>query len=360
MFERYACQIALPEVGFSGQQQLQQVAVLCVGAGGLGCSALQYLVSAGIGKVGICDGDKIDLSNLQRQVLYSEKDIHQKKSTIACQYLQRLNSQVLLQDMPAYITVNNVLSIISGYDYILDATDNFQTKLLLNDACHTLSKPLVSASVERFQGQCSVFWSPHSPCLRCLFDKVEPRPSCAVGGVLGMLPGWFGIMQAFEIVKICLRLPNLLGKLWYWDALGAMPRIYQLSVSPDCPLCTGRENFDNLWQTHSLTGTSMQANQITVQALAKRIAAKEDFFLLDVRNPDEYAVFNLGGVLIPLAQLKERLAEIPRNKPIVAYCHSGYRSQVALEFLQSVGFVEVCNLTGGVVAWQQAYAADHV
>ncbi|MBN9286494.1 MAG: hypothetical protein BGO43_06570 [Gammaproteobacteria bacterium 39-13] len=355
MFERYARQIVLPQIGKLGQKKLQQTSVLCIGAGGLGSSALLYLASAGIGNIAICDNDTVSLDNLQRQVLYDEQDINKKKSVIATKKLSRLNSSITIEAIPDFLTAKNA-AILSGYDYVLDASDNFATKLLLNDACHFFKKPLISASVLQFQGQLSVYCHPEGPCLRCLYGAIENMKSenCAEAGVLGMIPGWFGILQAFEIVKLCLNLPNpLIGKLCDWDLLSALPRIFEFKRDPDCLLCTGKASFATLWQNLVIPEVSVQ-HQISPIELFNRLAQNEDIFLLDVRNPDEHQAFNIGGTLIPLSELAERVSEIPTNKPIVLYCHSGYRSQVALELLQNAGFKDLFNLIGGVVAWQQS------
>ncbi len=355
MFERYYPQIVLPEVGIIGQQKLKKAKVLCIGAGGLGCSALQSMVAAGIGHIGICDGDTVSLSNLQRQVLYDEENINQMKSTTAIKHLAKLNSAVELKDIPEYINANNVINIITEYDYIIDASDNFQTKLLLNDACHWLQKPLISGSVQQFRGQLSVFL-PKKPCLRCVFEDLEKAqvPNCTQSGVIGAVPGLFGLLQAFEVMKLCLDLPSsMVGNLCTWDLLRAMPRITELSVNPSCPLCTGRENFVTLWQNETAIGKAMTINQISVAQLIERIEANEEIFLLDVRNPEEYEAFNLGGYLLPFSELSQRIDELPRDKSIVVHCHTGPRSEMAVEFLQAAGFTDVSNLTGGIMAFHQ-------
>ncbi len=357
MYERYAPQMRLPEIGQEGQQRLAKISVLCVGAGGLGCGALPYLVAAGIGRIGICDGDKVALCNLQRQVLFAEKDIGLVKSQVAQHNLSQLNSQVALNAIPEFIDAQNALALIAEYDYIVDASDNIQTKLLLNDACHFLHKPLVTASVQGFTGQCAVFWAPFSPCLRCVFPSLRETSlaNCASFGVLGMVSATFGIMQAFEIIRLSLGLPHhLLGKLFTWDMLQSLQNIFKISHNPACPLCTQQENFVSLWLTPKTQGFSMQLQQISVQSLHELLEQKAPLFLLDVRNLDEYQHFNLGGHLIPLNELSQRHAEIPRDVPIVVYCHSGYRSQIALEFLHELGITQVKNLSGGVLAWQHA------
>lgn len=356
MLERYARQIILPEIAKEGQEKLQNTKVLCVGAGGLGSSALLYLAAAGIGVIGICDGDIVSRHNLQRQVLYDECHIGQNKSLVAKERLERLNSEVQVQAITHYLTAENALRLLPSYDYIIDACDNMTTKLILNDACHYLKKPLISASVLRFEGQLSVYWYPKGPCLRCLYSACEKLkgPNCAQAGVLGMVPGWFGLLQAFEVIKLRLNLsPPLIGQLWCFDFFRAMPRIYQFQTNPLCPLCTARHSFATLWPISCAQEAKMD-HQISPVELFQRLAQKENIFLLDVRNPDEHAVFNIGGTLIPLAELPQRLGELPMHQSIVLYCRSGYRSQVALELLQAAGFKDLANLTGGVLAWQQS------
>lgn len=363
MFERYLSQTQLPQIGQIGQQKLQQAKVICVGAGGLGSSCLQYLVAAGVGHIGICDGDTVSLSNLQRQVLYREMDIDQMKSTVAIKHLQQNNSSIIFHNIPFYLTSENALALLSSYDYVIDATDNFKSKLLLNDACHRLAKPLISASVQQFQGHCSVYWASFGPCMRCIFEELDKAhgANCSQAGVLGVVPAIFGILQALEVIKLCLGWTTaLIGQLWCWDLLGASPRVYAFERNPDCLLCTGQASFDTLWPTQTSKGVIMQANQISIQELIERVQANEEIFLLDVRNQDEYEAFNLGGYLLPLAELAERITELPRDKSIVVHCHSGQRSQLALEFLQAAGFTDVSNLTGGVMAWHQmSHSCEH-
>ncbi len=358
MNARYARQYQLPEIGIEGQKRLLQTKVLCVGAGGLGSSALQYLAASGIGLIGVCDADTVELSNLQRQILYKEVDQGKIKSTAAILRLAQLNSEINFIDIPEFITKDNVFAHVESYDYILDATDNLITKLLLNDACHFLQKPLISACVQQFQGQYGVFGYPNTPCWRCLYPDINEAflPNCTESGVLGMIPGLFGTLQALEVVKLCLGLPQtLVGKLYFWDLLvGGIPRIVQLALNPDCPICTHGQSFAMLWGPQLLRGEEMPSHQISVQELQALLSQNKDIFLLDVRNPDEYQSFNLGGYLLPLAELAHRVDELPQTKPIIIYCRSGHRSQVALELLKSIGFNDIFNLTGGVLAWQNS------
>ncbi|MFI4937786.1 MAG: ThiF family adenylyltransferase [Candidatus Berkiellales bacterium] len=355
MYAKYARQIILPEVGVEGQKKLQQAKVLCVGAGGLGCSALMYLAASGIGTIGIADGDIIQEHNLQRQVLYTEQDIGQLKSVVAVSRLKQLNREIEFINIPEYISFDNGFSFLADYDFIIDATDNFTIKFLLNDVCHYLHKPLISASVQQFSGYCTTFWFPHSGCLRCLFDPVDiTLPNCAQAGVMGVMPGLFGTLQALEVMKLCLDLPNqLIGKLWRWEVLQGLPKLYKFTTHSNCPLCTGQESFVTLWNQLQFNEGMGVISEMTAAELAAKLTQQGSLFVLDVRNPDEYIAYNIGGYLIPLAELPQRLSEIPRNQPIVVHCRSGHRSQTAVQFLQQAGFENVKNLTGGILAWQK-------
>ncbi len=350
---RYQRQIVLPEIGQQGQQQLQNASVLCVGAGGLGSAALLYLAAAGVGRIGVIDGDKVALHNLQRQILYREKDCATSKSTTAISHLKELNSSLTYEYDATYLNADNALMWVSRYDYILDCADNAETSLLLNDACHFLNNTLISASVEGFRGQLSVLRAP-SACLRCLFPSLESSrlPTCDGIGVLGVMPGLLGSMQALEVLKLILKLEHsLLGKHLTFDALSLQTAIYHLVPDPDCILCTKKATFANLWQNPKDEKT-MHPQQINGPELAELLENHpEQIFLLDVRNEDEHAAFNIGGHLIPLSILPDSLAKIPQDKPIVIYCRSGHRSQLALEFLQQHGFHNVRNLVGGMLAW---------
>lgn len=353
---RYQRQVILPEIGMLGQQRLQQASVLCVGVGGLGSPALMYLAAAGMGRIGIQDGDVVALHNLQRQVLFREMDIGELKSKAALKHLQQLNQTVRYEEIPRYLTANNALKIVNNYDYILDCSDNMATKLLLNDACFTACKPLISAAVERFQGQLLVYWPSKTGCLRCLYSGLDTKTlqmNCETTGVLGVMPGILGIQQALQVLKIVLRLDDdLFGKLYDFDGLTHASNAYHWQQSVACGLCTKKTDFARLWGVDN-TEQSMQSHQITVQALAERLEKSEPTFLLDVRNEDEHAAFNIGGELIPLSSLADSLAKIPLDLPIVVYCRSGYRSQLAVEYLQQQGFQDVKNLVGGMLAWQQ-------
>ncbi|MCS5712602.1 ThiF family adenylyltransferase [Candidatus Berkiella aquae] len=359
---RYQRQIALPEMGQEGQLRLQQARILCVGAGGLGSPVLLYLAGAGVGRIGVMDADKVALHNLQRQVLYTEADVGKIKSTTAISHLLALNHDIRYDDFPEFIHHDNALERLSVYDFILDCTDSIQAKLLLNDACHQLQKPLISASVEAFRGQLITILPPNNGCLRCLFPELTQASMltrCETSGVLGVVPGILGMHQALVVLKWILQLEEKgLGQVYHFDALSQRSANYQLEPNPSCILCTKKQNFATLWgkdlAAKGQLEKHMQSHQITVQELAQKLNNQESFFLLDVRNPDEHAQFNIGGHLVPLTLLPESLAQIPDDMPIVIYCRSGHRSQLALEFLQQQGFSDVKNLIGGVLAWQQA------
>lgn len=356
---RYQRQMALPQIQEQGQQLLANSRVLCVGAGGLGCPALLYLAASGVGKIGIADADIVALSNLHRQVLFQEADVGYLKSTAAIQRLERLNGSIKYVDYPMVVKPHNVLSMISEYDYILDASDNITTKLLLNDACHTMGKHLITASVSEFSGYITSIKVQKSGCLRCLFSDIDNNahlPTCEAQGVLGVVPGILGLMQALEVLKLVLKLQgNLLGKLYQLDILKNRSTIYQLSCSVDCVLCTKKQDFATLWLDQE--EQTMHPHQISVSELKEMLKTPEAFFLLDVRNEDEHAAYNIGGKLIPLNVLPESLDQIPQDKPIVVYCRSGHRSQLALEFLKQRGFQNIKNLVGGVLAWSTLFGS---
>ncbi|MGE3320295.1 MAG: ThiF family adenylyltransferase [Candidatus Berkiella sp.] len=351
---RYQRQVLLPQVGKQGQQALEQSKVLCVGAGGLGSSALLYLAAAGIGHLGIMDHDKVAITNLHRQILYKESDIGKYKAIAAKENLQTLNHTVSYEAIPLALCVSNALEQVSQYDYILDATDNIKSKLLLNDICHYAKKPLVSAQVEGFKGHLMVFCSPKTGCLRCLYPTLNADlalPTCENAGVLGVVPGLLGMLQALEVKKLILGITdNLLGMLYEVDMLKNVSITYPLPFAQDCVLCTKGQDFVTL-SPNQIRGKPMHPHQISANELMDVLKNPESVFLLDVRNPDEHAAFNIGGNLIPLDQLPHSLDQLPKNKPIIIYCRSGHRSQLALEFLQQHGFSDVKNLMGGVLAW---------
>ena len=369
---RYARHLILPEVGMEGQQKLKAARVLCVGTGGLGSPLALYLAAAGIGTLGLVDFDVVDASNLQRQIIHSTKDIGRSKLDSAQEKLLALNPALNLVKHETMLSSANALDILKDYDIVADGTDNFPTRYLVNDACVLLSKPNVYGSVFRFEGQASVFATREGPCYRCLYPEPPPPgmvPSCAEGGVLGILPGLIGIIQATEVIKLVLgKGEPLIGRLLLVDALSMRFRELKLKRNPECPVCGAHPTVTALIDYQQFCGIKPEANsesgqqttlkngipQITVQELKQRRDAGEDLFVLDVREPYEYQIANIGGTLIPQNEVPQRLAEIDRNREIVVQCRSGGRSQRIAEFLAQQGYANVKNLAGGILAWADA------
>jgi adenylyltransferase/sulfurtransferase len=366
---RYARHLTLPEVGLEGQRKLKAARVLCVGLGGLGSPLALYLAAAGIGTLGLVDFDVVDASNLQRQILHSTKDIGRKKLDSAAEKLAALNPDLRIVKHETLLTSANALDILKDYDIVADGTDNFPTRYLVNDACVLLGKPNVYGSIFRFEGQASVFATRQGPCYRCLYPEPPPPglvPSCAEGGVLGILPGLVGVIQATETVKLILgKGEPLIGRLLLVDALAMRFRELKLRKNPDCPVCGQNPTVTRLIDYQQFCGIPSQASpktpqekalingvpQLTVQQLKQRIDAGEQVYLLDVREPFEYQIANLGGKLIPLNDVPQRLAEVDRDREVVVHCKSGGRSQAAAEFLKKAGYPRVANLAGGILAW---------
>jgi sulfur-carrier protein adenylyltransferase/sulfurtransferase len=366
---RYARHLILPEVGVEGQQKLKGARVLCVGAGGLGSPLALYLAAAGVGTLGLVDFDVVDLSNLQRQILHSTRDVGRSKLDSAEEKLVALNPAVHVIRHETMLSSANALDILKDYDIVADGTDNFPTRYLVNDACVLLGKSNVYGSVFRFEGQASVFATREGPCYRCLYPEPPPPgavPSCAEGGVLGILPGLVGIIQATEVVKLILgKGEPLVGRLLLIDALGMHFRELKLKKNPDCPVCGQHPTVTALIDYQQFCGIAPEPNlapgqettlkngipQITVQELKQRLDAGENLFVLDVREPYEYQIANIGGTLIPQNEVPQRLAEIDRNREIVVQCRSGGRSQRIAEFLAQQGYPNVKNLSGGILAW---------
>ncbi|MGD1105553.1 MAG: molybdopterin-synthase adenylyltransferase MoeB [Terracidiphilus sp.] len=364
-FARYARHLILPEVGMEGQQKLKAARVLCVGAGGLGSPLALYLAAAGIGTLGIVDFDVVDASNLQRQIIHTTNDIGRRKLDSAGEKLAALNPGVKVVKHDTMLSSANALEMIRGYDVVADGTDNFPTRYLVNDACVLLGKPNVYGSVFRFEGQASVFATREGPCYRCLYPEPPPPgtvPSCAEGGVLGILPGLVGVIQATEVIKLILgKGEPLVGRLLLVDALAMRFRELKLKKNPDCPVCGKNPTVTRLIDYQQFCGLAPESNQeksmkngipqISVQELKQRLDAGEDLMILDVREPYEYQIANIGGTLIPQNQVPQRLAEIDRNREIVVQCRSGGRSQRIAEFLAGQGYPNVKNLAGGILAW---------
>jgi adenylyltransferase/sulfurtransferase len=369
---RYARHLILPEVGAEGQQKLKAARVLCVGAGGLGSPLALYLAAAGVGTLGLVDFDVVDASNLQRQILHTTRDVGRKKLDSAEEKLAALNPAVHVVKHETMLSSANALDILKDYDIVADGTDNFPTRYLVNDACVLLGKLNVYGSVFRFEGQASVFATREGPCYRCLYPEPPPPgmvPSCAEGGVLGILPGLIGIIQATEVIKLVLgKGEPLVGRLLLVDALSMRFRELKLKKNPECPVCGAHPTVTALIDYQQFCGVKPEVNpeigqetnlkngipQITVQELKQRRDAGEDLFVLDVREPYEYQIANIGGTLIPQNEVPQRLAEIDRNREIVVQCRSGGRSQRVAEFLAQQGYPNVKNLAGGILAWADA------
>ena len=363
---RYARHITLPEVGWEGQQRLKQARVLVVGAGGLGSPVSLYLAAAGIGTIGLADFDAVDLSNLQRQILYATSDIGRPKVAAASERLAGINPHVRVVAHEERLTSANALDILRGYDVIVDGTDNFATRYLLSDACVLLDLPYVYGSIFRFDGQVSVFGGRDGPCYRCLFREPPPPglvPSCAEGGVLGVLPGIIGSLQALEALKIVLgRGDSLRGRLALFDALAFRWRELRLKPSPSCPACGVERTITQLIDYDAFCGGNMadqQSNdtdELTPEQLRQRLETGEPLLLIDVREPYEWQIANLeaqGAQLIPLGDLADRLDTIDTDQEIVLYCRSGSRSASAQQHMRSRGFERVYNLRGGINAWAE-------
>ncbi|WP_263355911.1 molybdopterin-synthase adenylyltransferase MoeB [Acidicapsa ligni] len=366
---RYSRHLILPEVGMEGQQRLKAAKVLCVGTGGLGSPLALYLAAAGIGTLGVIDFDVVDYSNLQRQIIHSTKDVGRKKVDSAQEKLNALNPALNVVKHDTMLTSANALEIFAQYDIIADGTDNFQTRYLVNDACVLLNKPNAYGSIFRFEGQASVFATKDGPCYRCLYPEPPPPglvPSCAEGGVLGILPGMIGTIQATEVIKLILgKGEPLIGRLLLVDALTMRFRELKLRKNPDCPVCGTNPTVTALIDYNQFCGIAPEPAQaatvkngipqISVKELKARLDGKEarndNFLLLDVREPYEFQIAQIGGKLIPQNDVPNRLNELNPQQEIFVHCRSGARSQKIAEFLQANGFQKVSNVAGGILAW---------
>jgi adenylyltransferase/sulfurtransferase len=365
--KRYSRHLIMPEVGIDGQRKLKSGSVLCIGAGGLGSPAAMYLAAAGIGRIGIVDFDVVDFSNLQRQLLHGTPDVGRSKLASAKDRLAALNPHVHVDTYETALSSQNALDLFRDYDVILDGTDNFPTRYLVNDACVLSGKPNAYGSIFRFEGQASVFGTKEGPCYRCLYPEPPPPglvPSCAEGGVLGVLPGIIGVIQATETIKLILGIGEpLIGRFMIYDALRMRFRELKLRKDPECPVCGTNptvtklidyEQFCGLRaepQTQA-TGANVSEWEITPVELKQKLDAGESPLILDVREPNEYQINRIeGSTLIPLGELPRRYQELPRDREIVTQCKMGGRSAKAMEFLQSVGFTRVRNLKGGILEW---------
>ncbi len=362
---RYSRHLIMPEVGMDGQLKLKKAKVLLIGAGGLGAPLGLYLAAAGVGRLGLVDFDVVDFTNLQRQVTFGTSDVGAPKLAAARARLSDLNPDIQIDTYETKLTSENALEIFRDYDIIVDGTDNFPTRYLVNDACVLLGKPNVYGSIFRFEGQATVFGYNGGPCYRCLYPEPPPPglvPSCAEGGVLGVLPGIIGAIQANETVKLILgRGTPLVGRLLLFDALNMKFRELKLRKNPDCPACGEHRTVTRLIDYNEFCGIRGEESQPTVQvpeiepAEVKRwYDTGRDFYVLDVREPHEYQICKLpDSHLIPLGELPRRVHELDSSVEIVAHCRSGKRSAEAVDFLRKAGFRKVWNLKGGILAWSE-------
>lgn len=349
----------LPEVGLDGQKRLKAARVLVVGAGGLGSPCALYLAAAGIGKLGLVDFDPIDMSNLQRQILYSTKEVGAQKVERAAARLRELNDEIEVATHAERLTSENAMQIIEQYDVIVDGTDNFGTRYLINDACVFAGKPNVHGSIFRFEGQLSVFYPPEGPCYRCLFPSPPPPdavPNCAEGGVLGVLAGTIGVLQATEAIKLVLKLgAPLIGRLLLYDAVDMRVDTLKITRNAECPVCGTNPTIKKLVDVAVACASESEANlEISPTTLKQMLDRNDNIFVLDVRSPEEHALCSLpNATLIPLPELEGRVQELDPEWEIVAYCKSGVRSKKATDLLRSKGFKHVKNMTGGIIKWSQ-------
>ncbi len=365
---RYSRHLIMPEVTLEGQKRLKAASVLCIGAGGLGSPIALYLAAAGIGRMGLVDGDTVDFSNLQRQILHGTKDVGRKKLNSARDRIREVNPNVQVDLYDTFFTAANAREIVEPYDIVIDGTDNFPTRYLSNDICVFLKKPNVYGSIFRFDGQCTVF-APHlgGPCYRCMFPEPPPPgmvPSCAEGGVLGVLPGIIGVMQAIEAVKLIMGIgETLMGRMIAFDALKMKFREFKLRKDPKCPVCSENptitelidyDQFCGIPQAKAAEDAEPHVPSVTVQELKAKQDRGDKFVLLDVREPFEYDICRIpGSKLIPLGNLPSRMSELDSADEILLQCKSGARSARALRLLQEAGFSKLANVEGGIAAWAE-------
>ena len=376
--KRYSRHLIMPEVGVEGQEKLVNSSVLCIGAGGLGSPLALYLAAAGVGHLGVLDFDVVDFSNLQRQIIHSEETIGELKVESAKKRLLELNSDIKVTTYNVMINSENAMDIIKDYDIVVDGTDNFATRYLVNDSCVLQGKPNVYGSIFRFEGQVSVFDAKRGPCYRCLYPEPPPPglvPSCAEGGVLGILPGIIGTLQAAETVKLIIGQGNpLIGRLLFLDVLEMQPREMKLRKDPNCPICGENATITELIDYEEFCGigrgelgqeetTKREEEEdnveINIDQFKEMRDNGDDFVLVDVREYHEYDIANIeGSVLIPLGEVADRLDELNPDDEIVVHCHHGGRSMKATQYLIDQGFKNVKNLAGGIDAWAEKYDPD--
>jgi molybdopterin/thiamine biosynthesis adenylyltransferase/rhodanese-related sulfurtransferase len=358
---RYSRHLIMPEVGMEGQLKLKGASVLLVGAGGLGAPLGLYLAAAGIGRIGLVDFDVVDHSNLHRQVIHGTKDVGRLKLDSAIDKMRDINPNVVLERHEVALTSENALEIIRDYDIVVDGTDNFPTRYLVNDACVLLGKPNVYGSIFRFEGQATVFAYEGGPCYRCLYSEPPPPglvPSCAEGGVLGILPGIIGLVQATETVKLILGIGEpLKGRLLLYDALGMRFRELKLRRNPECPVCGENPTITKLIDYQEFCGIPTKVEEpvgieISVTDVKDKLDRGDDFVLVDVREPHEWQIGHIEGAkLIPLNDVPKRMHELDPEDEIVVHCKMGGRSAKAVEFLKQNGYSRARNMTGGILAW---------
>jgi len=362
---RYSRHLIMPEVGMDGQLKLKKASVLLVGTGGLGAPAALYLAAAGIGRIGLVDFDVVDYTNLQRQVIHGTKDVGKPKIDSAIESMKDINPYVQLDRHEVALTSENALDILKNYDIIVDGTDNFPTRYLVNDACVLLKKPNVYGSIFRFEGQSTIFAYPGGPCYRCLYPEPPPPglvPSCAEGGVLGILPGTIGLIQVTEAVKLILGIGTpLIGRLLLYDALGMKFRELKLRRDPECPVCGDHPTVTKLIDYQQFCGMPHReeeakpvatTGEIDAVELKAKIDRGDNFTLIDVREPHEFQIGRIpGSVLIPLGELPKKLGDLDPSANYVMHCKMGGRSAKAVELMRQNGFKNVQNMTGGILAW---------
>jgi sulfur-carrier protein adenylyltransferase/sulfurtransferase len=362
---RYSRHLIIPDVGMTGQKRLKNAKVLCVGAGGLGSPALLYLAAAGVGTLGVIDFDVVDESNLQRQIIHGQSDIGRPKALSARDSIKEVNPYVDVVVHEEALTTDNVMQIFAGYDLIVDGTDNFATRYMVNDACVLLGKPYVWGSIYRFDGQASVFWAEHGPCYRCLYPEPPPPgmvPSCAEGGVLGVLCASIGSIQVNEAIKLLAGIGEpLVGRLMIYDALEMSYRSLNIKKDPDCPICGQNPTITELIDYDAFCGSisadaqeAASGSTITAAELKAMLDRNDDIFLVDVREPNEYEIVSIpGAVLIPKDQFLNgsALERMPQDRRIVLHCKSGVRSAECLAVVKNAGFSDALHLGGGVLSW---------
>jgi adenylyltransferase/sulfurtransferase len=363
--KRYSRHLIIPDVGMTGQKRLKNAKVLCVGAGGLGSPALLYLAAAGVGTLGVIDFDVVDESNLQRQIIHGQSDVGRPKALSARDSIKEVNPYVDVVVHQEALTNDNVMAIFSGYDLIVDGTDNFATRYMVNDACVLLGKPYVWGSIYRFDGQASVFWAEYGPCYRCLYPEPPPPgmvPSCAEGGVLGVLCASIGSIQVNEAIKLLTGIGEpLVGRLMIYDALEMSYRSLNIKKDPDCPICGKNPTITELIDYDAFCGVvsadaqeAAAGSTITAAELKEMLDRTDDIFLIDVREPNEYEIVSIpGSVLIPKDQFLNgsALERLPQDRRIVLHCKSGVRSAECLAVVKNAGFSDAVHLGGGVLSW---------